>query len=249
MRPRDPQRSSERAERRTPPLQAGSPPTAESASSARTRPTSATRARDPAASREASGSRPTTPLGAAPGRASGRSSSDGHWPTTRRSRSGCRRRRPSRSSARTPSARARTRARRSCGSWSWRAPPRSSLDRGVARDRDPARRSFDLLPAGLPRLPAGGGAVLRGPRRTSAQLPSLVAASALLIDYVMTVAVSTSSAVEQIVSAIPAGPERLRIEIAARLDRADHARQPARPARVGEHLRAADVPLRRAARC
>ena len=32
---------------------------------------------------------------------------------------------------------------------------------------------------------------------------SLIAASALLIDYVMTVAVSTSSAVEQITSAIP----------------------------------------------
>ena len=35
------------------------------------------------------------------------------------------------------------------------------------------------------------------------RLASLVAASALLIDYTLTVAVSTSSAVEQIASAVP----------------------------------------------
>ena len=40
-------------------------------------------------------------------------------------------------------------------------------------------------------------------RRNIGQTVSLIAASALLIDYVMTVAVSTSSAVEQIVSAFP----------------------------------------------
>ena len=52
-------------------------------------------------------------------------------------------------------------------------------------------------------------------RRNIGQTVSLIAASALLIDYVMTVAVSTSSAVEQIVSAFPvlfagAGPDRRR---------------------------------------
>ena len=53
-------------------------------------------------------------------------------------------------------------------------------------------------------------------RANFGQLPSLVAASALLIDYVMTVAVSTSSAVEQIVSAIPAlAPERVLIWVGA----------------------------------
>jgi len=51
--------------------------------------------------------------------------------------------------------------------------------------------------------PSGGGAYVVG----SANLPkifALIAAAALLIDYVMTVAVSTSSAIEQIYSAFPA---------------------------------------------
>ena len=55
--------------------------------------------------------------------------------------------------------------------------------------------------------PTGGGSysVSKAQLRPAA---SLVAASALLIDYVMTVAVSTSSAVEQITSAVP-GAARL----------------------------------------
>ncbi len=51
--------------------------------------------------------------------------------------------------------------------------------------------------------PTGGGSYTVS-RRNIGRTVSLVAASALLIDYVMTVAVSTSSAVEQIVSAFPA---------------------------------------------
>lgn len=59
--------------------------------------------------------------------------------------------------------------------------------------------------------PSGGGdyAVAR------ANLPSifaLIVAGALLVDYVMTVAVSTSSAVEQVISAVP-GLEDIRVEI------------------------------------
>jgi amino acid transporter len=50
--------------------------------------------------------------------------------------------------------------------------------------------------------PAGGGSYSVSKANFGARV-SLIAASALLIDYVMTVAVSTSSAVEQIVSAIP----------------------------------------------
>jgi amino acid transporter len=50
--------------------------------------------------------------------------------------------------------------------------------------------------------PSGGGSYAVS-RANFGRLPSLVAASALLIDYVMTVAVSTSSAVEQITSAVP----------------------------------------------
>jgi amino acid transporter len=51
--------------------------------------------------------------------------------------------------------------------------------------------------------PSGGGAYAVA----SANLPAitaLIAAAALLVDYVMTVAVSTSSAVEQVISAVPA---------------------------------------------
>ena len=50
--------------------------------------------------------------------------------------------------------------------------------------------------------PTGGGSYSVS-KRNFGRAASLVAASALLIDYVMTVAVSTSSAVEQITSAIP----------------------------------------------
>jgi amino acid transporter len=50
--------------------------------------------------------------------------------------------------------------------------------------------------------PTGGGSYSVS-KRNFGRLVSLVAASALLIDYVLTVAVSTSSAVEQIASAIP----------------------------------------------
>ncbi len=61
--------------------------------------------------------------------------------------------------------------------------------------------------------PSGGGdyAVAK------ANLPgifALIVAGALLVDYVMTVAVSTSSAVEQVISAVP-GLHDLRVPIAA----------------------------------
>jgi amino acid transporter len=63
--------------------------------------------------------------------------------------------------------------------------------------------------------PTGGGSYTVS-RRNIGQTVSLIAASALLIDYVMTVAVSTSSAVEQIVSAFPAlFPERVLIGVVA----------------------------------
>ncbi len=63
--------------------------------------------------------------------------------------------------------------------------------------------------------PTGGGSYSVS-KRNFGRLPSLVAASALLIDYTMTVAVSTSSAVEQITSAVPALiDERVLIGVAA----------------------------------
>jgi amino acid transporter len=51
--------------------------------------------------------------------------------------------------------------------------------------------------------PSGGGAYAVA-RANLPTIASLVAAGALLVDYVMTVAVSTASAVEQIISAVPA---------------------------------------------
>ena len=50
--------------------------------------------------------------------------------------------------------------------------------------------------------PSGGGAYAVA-RANLPALAALVAAGALLVDYVMTVAVSTSSAVEQVISAVP----------------------------------------------
>jgi amino acid transporter len=63
--------------------------------------------------------------------------------------------------------------------------------------------------------PTGGGSYSVS-KQNFGRLPSLVAASALLIDYTMTVAVSTTSAVEQITSAIPELlGERVLIGVAA----------------------------------
>lgn len=61
-------------------------------------------------------------------------------------------------------------------------------------------------------FPNGGGAYAVA-RQELAPLLGLVAAAALLIDYVMTVAVSTSSAVEQLISIAP-GINDIRIELA-----------------------------------
>jgi amino acid transporter len=63
--------------------------------------------------------------------------------------------------------------------------------------------------------PTGGGSYSVS-KANFGRLASLIAASALLIDYVMTVAVSTSSAVEQITSAVPElGAERVLIGVVA----------------------------------
>jgi amino acid transporter len=60
--------------------------------------------------------------------------------------------------------------------------------------------------------PGGGGAYIVA-RQNLAPLFGLIAAAALLIDYVMTVAVSTASAIQQIQSIVPAAYD-FRIEIA-----------------------------------
>ena len=75
--------------------------------------------------------------------------------------------------------------------------------------------------------PTGGGSYSVAGRNFG-RIASLVAASALLIDYVLTVAVSTSSAVEQIIVRCPR-PEGREHRHRRRRDRAHHAGQPARP--------------------
>ena len=62
-------------------------------------------------------------------------------------------------------------------------------------------------------FPNGGGAyAVARPELTP--LLGLVAAAALLIDYVMTVAVSTSSALDQLASLVPR-PEAWKVVVAA----------------------------------
>jgi amino acid transporter len=63
--------------------------------------------------------------------------------------------------------------------------------------------------------PSGGGSYSVS-KANFGKIASLIAASALMIDYCLTVAVSTSSAVEQIASAVPAmGPISVQVGIAA----------------------------------
>jgi len=56
-----------------------------------------------------------------------------------------------------------------------------------------------------PRLPGRRRGLHRGPRQPG-ELPAQVAGAALLMDYILTVAVSVSSASPQVASAFPAGP-------------------------------------------
>ncbi len=172
------------------------------------------------------------------------SSSAGHWRARPTSKSGCRRRRRSRSSARTRSRPRPTPRRRSCGSWSSPARPRC-----CCRSRSSIAIAILLAVVAVSyrqvcrAYPNGGGAYVVA-RTNLAPIFGLIAAASLLIDYVMTVAVSTASAIAQIQSVVPAAYD-VRIEIAFVSIGADHDRQPARPARVREHLRGPDLPVRR----
>ncbi len=91
--------------------------------------------------------------------------------------------------------------------------------------------------------PSGGGAYVVA-RENLSQLLGLIAAAALLIDYVMTVAVSTASAIEQIQSVIPQVYD-VRIEIAfvsialITIGNLRGLRE------SGQHLRDPDLPVRR----
>ena len=85
-------------------------------------------------------------------------------------------------------------------------------------------------------------------RENLGENPSLVAGASLLVDYILTVAVSISAGVAAIIS-IPQfeGLAKHRVELGLVLILAHHAREPARPEGVGSDLRVPDVPLHRRA--
>ncbi len=90
--------------------------------------------------------------------------------------------------------------------------------------------------------PNGGGAYAVG-RANFGKMAGIVAAGALLVDYILTVAVSISSAVEQI-DLRPAGPAALCRRAVRHLHPAHDPGEPAGPAGVRQHLRHPDVPVR-----
>ena len=113
----------------------------------------------------------------------------------------------------------------------------------VDRDHDPARGRLDLVPPGLPRLPERRRRLRRGQDQPG---PDLRAdrrrrpAHRLRHD-----GRGLDGGRDR---PDPVGrPGRLRRpdRDRVRLDLADHDRQPARPARVGQHLRGPDLPVRR----
>ena len=96
--------------------------------------------------------------------------------------------------------------------------------------------------------PTGGGAYIVAKENIGATA-GLIAAASLLVDYTLTVAVSISAGVLAITSAFPE-LDPYRVEMCLAVPRHADGRQPARHPRVGQHLRGADLFLRRSAsRC
>ena len=94
--------------------------------------------------------------------------------------------------------------------------------------------------------PSGGGSYIVA-RENLGTGPALLAAAALLTDYVLTVSVSVAAGVAAITSAFPeldAAPRRA----GRRRDRARHAHQPARAPRERHDLRDPDLRVPRARR-
>ncbi len=91
------------------------------------------------------------------------------------------------------------------------------------RSRSPSSSRWSRSPTGRSAAPTRRVAARTwSPGRTSARSSGLIAAAALLIDYVMTVAVSTASAVAQVYSVVPALYD-IRIEIASSRSRSSRS--------------------------
>ena len=91
--------------------------------------------------------------------------------------------------------------------------------------------------------PSGGGDY-EVAHRNLGEKSGLVVASALLVDYVMTVVVSVASGVDNIISAIPE-LNPFRVELAVGLRHHPRGGQPARRERVVEGVRHPDLPVHR----
>ena len=118
----------------------------------------------------------------------------------------------------------------------------------VARSRSPSRASSASSPSRYRQVciayPTGGGSYSVSKANFGKPRVPLVAASALLIDYNLTAAVSTSSAVEQLVWAVP-GPRPGSSRHRHRGAHAHHVRQPSRRSAK----RATSSPSRRTSSC
>ena len=117
----------------------------------------------------------------------------------------------------------------SCRSRS-RSPPSSGSS--SSRTRRPSR----------PTRSSGGAYVVA--KENLGTLPSLVAAAALLVDYVLTVAVSVAAGVLAITSAAPSLAAH-EVALSLALHPAPHGREPARRARVGLRVRAPHLRVHR----
>ena len=91
--------------------------------------------------------------------------------------------------------------------------------------------------------PSGGGAYIVA-KDNIGEMPALIAAAALLIDYTLTVAVSIAAGVAALTSAFPALHVN-RVELSLGVPRRPDDRQPARHPRIGAHLRRPDLLLHR----
>ena len=88
----------------------------------------------------------------------------------------------------------------------------------LARDRRP------FVPADRPRLPERRGSYIVS-RENLGLLPGLIAAASLMVDYVMTVAVSTASGVAAIITAFPVARTATGVDLRGR----DHPRRAREP--------------------
>ena len=82
----------------------------------------------------------------------------------------------------------------------------------AGRRRAPRRRRRSAI-ASSSRPTPRAAATTRSPRKNLGEVPGVVVAAALLVDYVLTVAVSVASGVDNIISALP-GAQPGRVELA-----------------------------------